>query len=155
MPLSFLSCDWMSGMKEGSSFPPHENNPVFQNKANSCGRCVFAKNLKWCLPQEGQGFAQNITEKLKWFLQIREAAVWVRSFVFHEIGFYFDNGNVCFGASVCNGRFYELGLSILCFCLALQKGTNHEENATLETHRWKKKTVERNSRRLREKLTCV
>lgn len=83
--LSWVVIGW-ARWKKVRHFLHMKTIPFFMTKQTAVFG-VFAKNLKWCLPREGQGFAQNITEKLKRFLQIHEAAVWVRAFVFREIGF--------------------------------------------------------------------
>lgn len=43
MALSFQKYDWLREIKQGSSFPPHENNPVFQDKATAVFGCLHEK----------------------------------------------------------------------------------------------------------------
>lgn len=80
--------------------------PFFKTKQQLCSG-VFTKNLKWCLPREGQGFAQNITGKRKRVPQIHQDTTRVRAYrVFLPRDWpAFSNGNVCFRERVCNGRF--------------------------------------------------
>ena len=68
MALSFQRYDWLREMKEGSSFPPHENNPVFQDKANSCVRVSTRKTSSDVFLEKAKALHRILPESENEFL---------------------------------------------------------------------------------------
>ena len=122
-PLCFLRSDWLTKMKESSSFPLHENNPV--HKANSCELNGLVKSLR-CRLRKGRGCAPNTTAKPRRALQIHRAAVRVRNLLFLERDPNW-NGHVCF----LRKRFVTADLNglqapVLLFCFNRERQTAKE-----------------------------
>ncbi len=154
MALSFLSCDWLSEMKEGSSFPPHENNPVFQDKANSCVQClrekpqVMSSTRRTRLCTEYYRKAKTISLNTR-SCSLSKSVCLSRDRLSTTTMFALEQ------AFVTADFFVIYARQPLFFCFVLQREINCGENATLETRRRRKKIVDWISRRLRKNLTCV
>ena len=104
MALSFQRYDWLREIKEGSSFPPHENNPVFQDKATA----VFG-----CLHEKPQVMSSSRRPRLctEYYRKAKTSSSNTPRYNLSKSVFLprdwpeFSIGNVCFRESVCNGRF--------------------------------------------------
>lgn len=129
--LSFLRCDWLGGMKEGSSFPPHENNPVFLDKANSCVRCPREKP---------QVMSSSRRPRLctEYYRKAKAIATNTRSCSLSKSLFLSRDRlstTTMFASeqAFLTADFMNSAYRALFFCFILQRETNHGENATLET----------------------